>query len=111
MFDFAPVGLACAAVGIAYVALWGWRFLPAEATNHNSAEELEDLEGYVVEIGDPANSPAVGQTVRELFPIADENDAVILGVVRRGQRLPGFAASETLRKGDILVVEAGPDAV
>ena len=111
MFDFAPVGLACAAVGIAYVAMIGWRFLPVEATSHNSAEELEDLEGYVVEVGVPANSPAVGQTVRDLFPVADENDAVILGVVRRGQRLPGFAAGETLRKGDILVVEAGPDAV
>ena len=28
MFDFAPVGLACAAVGVAYVALLGWRLLP-----------------------------------------------------------------------------------
>ena len=28
MFDFAPVGLACAAVGVAYVALIGWRLLP-----------------------------------------------------------------------------------
>lgn len=30
MFDFAPVGLACAAVGVAYVALLGWRLLPSE---------------------------------------------------------------------------------
>ena len=29
MFDFAPVGLACAAVGVAYVALIGWRLLPS----------------------------------------------------------------------------------
>ena len=28
MFDFAPVGLACAAVGIAYVTIIGWRLLP-----------------------------------------------------------------------------------
>jgi di/tricarboxylate transporter len=28
MFDFAPVGIACAAVGVAYVALIGWRLLP-----------------------------------------------------------------------------------
>ncbi len=111
MFDFAPVGLACAIVGIAYVALIGWRLLPSETTGRNTAEELENLEGYVVEIGVAANSPAIGQTVRELFTIADENDVIILGVVRRGRRLPGFAAGETLRKGDILVVEAGPEAV
>ena len=111
MFDFAPVGLACAVVGIAYVALIGWRFLPVETTSRNSAAELENLEGYVVEVGVPANSPAVGQQIRELFPVADENDVLILGLVRRGKRLPGFATSEVLRKGDILVVEAGPDAV
>jgi di/tricarboxylate transporter len=29
MFDFAPVGIACAAVGVAYVALIGWRLLPS----------------------------------------------------------------------------------
>ena len=111
MFDFAPVGLVCATVGIAYVALIGWRLLPVEPTTRNSSQELEDLEGYVVEVGVPANSPALGQTIRELFPVADENDVVILGLVRRGKRLPGFAAGEALRKGDILVVEAGPEAV
>jgi di/tricarboxylate transporter len=33
MFDFAPVGIACAAVGVAYVALIGWRLLPASRTS------------------------------------------------------------------------------
>src|SRR5690606_12536907 len=28
MFDFAPVGLVCAVVGIAFVTLVGWRLLP-----------------------------------------------------------------------------------
>jgi di/tricarboxylate transporter len=29
MFDFAPVGLACAVVGVLFVATIGWRLLPA----------------------------------------------------------------------------------
>ncbi len=111
MFDFAPVGLACAAVGITYIALFGWRLLPAEATSHNTAAELENLDGYVVEVGVAANSPAAGQQVGDLFPVAEENDVVILGVVRRGKRLPGFAAGEELRRGDLLVVQAAPEAV
>uniref|UniRef100_UPI0035C6D257 SLC13 family permease n=1 Tax=Serratia quinivorans TaxID=137545 RepID=UPI0035C6D257 len=32
MFDFAPVGLACAVVGILFVALVGWRLIPQEAS-------------------------------------------------------------------------------
>ncbi len=111
MFDFAPVGLACALAGIAYIALIGWRLIPAEPAGHNSPEDLENLEGYVVEVGVPASSLAIGQTVRELFPIADENDVQVLGLIRRGKRLAGFAAGEVVRKGDVLVVEAGPEAV
>ena len=30
MFDFAPVGLACAVIGVVYVAVIGWRLLPQE---------------------------------------------------------------------------------
>ena len=111
MFDFAPVGLACAVAGIVYIALIGWRLIPAEPAGHNSTEELENLEGYVVEVGVPENSTAIGQTVRQLFPIGDENDVQILGLIRRGKRLPGFAVGEEIRKDDILVVEAGPEAV
>ena len=53
----------------------------------------------------------VVRDVPDAIDAVDENDVMILGVVRRGKRLPGFAASEELRKGDILVVEASPEAV
>ncbi len=111
MFDFAPVGLACAMVGIAFIALIGWRLIPSEATKHNSVSELEDLEGYIMEIKVPPDSPAIGQTVRELYPAAEENDVAILGLVRRGERLPGTASTRKVQKDDILVVEAGPEAL
>ncbi len=45
MFDFAPVGLACAAVGVAYVALIGWRLIPKSATERNSGAELRASTG------------------------------------------------------------------
>ncbi len=111
MFDFAPVGLGCAVAGIAYIALIGWRLIPAEPAGHNSPEDLANLEGYVVEVGVPEKSLAIGRTVRDLFPVGDENDVQILGLIRRGKRLPGFAAGEEIRKNDVLVVEAGPEAI
>jgi len=37
MFDFAPVGIACAAVGVAYVALIGWRLIPSQRGKEDSA--------------------------------------------------------------------------
>ncbi len=111
MFDFAPVGLACAAAGIAFVALVGWRFIPKSAAEHNSAKELIDLAGYIAELVVPEGSPAIDRMVRDLDEDAEEADTVIVGLVRHGKRLPGRARTNIIRADDILVVEAAPDAI
>ncbi len=111
MFDFAPVGLACAAAGVAYVALIGWRLIPAERGKTDSGMELMQLEDYIAELEVPNGSPVIGKQVRDLDKVADENDCVIIGLVRRGKRQAGQARRVEIRKGDILVVEAGPDAI
>ncbi len=111
MFDFAPVGLACAAAGLVYISFVGWRFIPQDKSRSESAAELENLEGYVMEVQVPEDSPAIGQKVRDLLPVASENDVYILGLVRRGERQPGSARGVEIRKGDILVVEADPESL
>ena len=111
MFDFAPVGLACAIVGIAFVALIGWRLIPGGADKVNVNKELMDLEGYIVELVVPEKSKAVGQEVRALQPNASEHDILILGVVRNGRRLSGFGARTELRADDLLLVEATAENV
>lgn len=111
MFDFAPVGLACAVAGVAFVALIGWRLIPGERGEHDSGQELLDLQGYIAEVKVPEESPAVGRRVSELDAEADDCDAQIVGLVRRGKRLPGMARREEIAGGDILVVEAGPEAI
>ena len=111
MFDFAPVGLACAIVGVAFVALVGWRLLPAEARQQGATQKLFDVSGYVAELHVPEDSPAIGQRVRDLDAVAEENDVVFLGLIRAGKRLPGQARLTQIRAGDILVVEAVPEAM
>lgn len=111
MFDFAPVGLACATAGVLFVALLGWRLLPASVRESDSAQELFDLGGYIAEMVVTEDSPAVDKLVRELDEEAEESDTVILGLVRNGRRLPGRARSNMIRAGDILVVEASPEAI
>ena len=109
MFDFAPVGLACAAVGVLFVTLVGWRLLPKDRLSHDSAQELLDVSGYIAELHVPEGSPAIKKRVRDLDKIADENDVAIVGLVRRGKRQPGQARLVEIRKGDILVVDAAPE--
>ncbi len=111
MFDFAPVGLACAVVGVAYVALLGWCFLPAHRRASDAGADLFDLEDYIVEVRVPEDSPAVGKRVRDLDEQAAKVDVEIIGLTRRGRRLPGLARITEIRAGDILVLEASPDSL
>lgn len=111
MFDFAPVGLGAAIAGLAFVALIGWRLVPVDRSRHNISNELRNLEGYIVEIGVTEDSTAIGKTIRELNNLAQEDDVLIMGLVRKGKRLPGRALRETVRKGDLLVLEAGPKSI
>jgi di/tricarboxylate transporter len=111
MFDFAPVGFACATAGVVFVALIGWRLLPKSVRESDSAQELFDLGDYIAEMVVTEDSPAVDKLVRELDEDAEEADTVVLGLVRNGRRLPGRARSNIIRPGDILVVEAAPEAI
>jgi di/tricarboxylate transporter len=111
MFDFAPVGLVVAVVGIAYVALIGWRLIPGERTSASMPSSIEDLESYLVELRVPADAEIIGQKLRQLDDQADEAGVQILGLVRDGERLPGMAARATLEADDRIVVEGGPDGI
>jgi len=111
MFDFAPVGLAVAIVGVAYVALIGWRLIPVARGQHNMAKELFELGDYVAEVKVPEESAATGQQVRDLDEITREHDVEIIGLVRRGKRQPGMARRVEIRKNDVLVLKAAPDGI
>ena len=111
MFDFAPVGGVCAVVGVLFVMLIGWRLIPADRARHDSGKELFDLQDYIAEVHVPEGSPVIGKRVRELDEDAEEADGAIVGLIRRGTRLPGLARRTIIESGDILVVEAGPEAI
>ena len=111
MFDFAPVGLACAAVGVAYVALIGWRLLPGGRQTSDAGKELFDLADYIAEVRVAEGSPVIGKKVRDLDQQATKSGVDILGLIRRGRRLPGLARVAEIKAGDILVLEASPDSL
>jgi len=111
MFDFAPVGLACAIVGVAYVALIGWRLLPSERKSADAGKELFDLADYIAEVRVSEGSTAIGKKVRDLDHAAGQSDVDIVGLVRRGRRMPGLARLVEVKAGDVLVIEATPDSL
>ncbi len=111
MFDFAPVGLAVAIIGVAYVALIGWRLIPVDRSKHDSPKELSHLGDYLAEVKVPDKSPVIGKKVRDLDDATGEHDAEIVGLIRRGERQPGMARRVEIRKNDILVLKAAPEGI
>ncbi len=111
MFDFTPVGAAAAVAGILFVTLAGWRLIPAARGGQDVHKELFELANYVAEVRVPEGSEVIGKLVRDLDAAAEEADVVILGLVRRGRRMPGRARLVEIRAGDILVIEADAKAI
>ena len=111
MFDFAPVGLACAIVGVAFVALVGWRLLPKERQSADASKDLFDLEDYIAEVKVREGSPIIGRRVRDLDEEAAKADVEIIGLIRHGRRMPGHARVVAIEADDILILEASPDSI
>ncbi|MCO5058182.1 MAG: SLC13 family permease [Rhizobiaceae bacterium] len=109
MFDFSPVGIVCAVAGILFVAGFGWRLIPEGFRRRSPGEGQSGI--FVAEVGFPADSEWIGKTPREIVDKGDEFDVAVLGLVRRGKRLPGFALGEEIRKSDRLVVEGDPKSI
>lgn len=107
MFSFFPVGAVVALVGLAFIVLLGWRLVPRRA-GKASTEEMFDTANYLVELKVDEDSKAAGWTLRELQRELEET-VPVLAVVRGDRRWAGHAFLGTLKAGDILLVEAGPD--
>ncbi len=111
MFDFAPVGAITALVGLAFVALVGWRLIPQPKDSDGAADPMETAGNYVAELTIPEGSKLIGKRLHELSDSADKNDVAILGLIRDGKRRYGTQQNTRLQAQDTLVLEATPDAL
>ncbi len=109
MFQYAPVGLAVAAVGILFVSLIGWRLLPRR-TSQNSANDLFRINEYITEAKVVRESKIRGLTIAEVNKKTD-TDVNILGMVRQKKRIHAPSLDEVLKVNDILIIEADAAAL
>ncbi|MHA1600530.1 MAG: SLC13 family permease [Alphaproteobacteria bacterium] len=105
MFDFAPVGLGVAIAGVAFVALIGWRWLPAREQATDEIESLYHVEDYITEVRLPEESPFVGHRLVDLETLG-KGDVVVVALVRRKDRMLAPSGYVRLQAGDILILEA-----
>jgi di/tricarboxylate transporter len=103
MFDFTPVGLTVTVVGVAFVALLGWRLVPARK---KVGVEGFESGAYITEARVPQDSKAAGMSLREIEAAIGEVDAQIIGMVHHEVRLTAPNPWRKVSADDILVIEA-----
>jgi len=108
MFDFTPVGLAVAAAGVLFVALVGWRLVPKRESQGAAGFETGT---YLTEARVDEDSPAVGKNIHEVEELFGDADAQVVGMARNEFRVMAPNVSRIVQAGDILIIEAEPEAL
>ncbi|MDP2122100.1 MAG: SLC13 family permease [Hoeflea sp.] len=108
MFDFAPVGVAVAVLGVIFVALLASRLVPARKSVNTKGFETG---AYMTELRVPEKSKAVGLTLNLFEREIEESGAQIVALVRDDARINAPHRGHRIRSGDILVLEADVEAL
>ena len=107
MFDFAPVGIGVAVVGILFIAFVGWRLIPTRQAPLALGDTLH-IEDYMTEVRVQEGSRFIGKMVRDLEDLAEE-DVAIVGMVHNGVVYGAPSSYEVIDEDDIFIVEADPE--
>ena len=110
MFDFTPVGLTVAVVGVLFISLVGWRLLPTRRSERSDAKDLFHIEAYATEVRVAPESAFVGLQVRTLEQRC-ENEVTVMAIIRGRRRLLAPTGVEPLMADDILILEGDPAAL
>ncbi len=108
MFAFAPVGVAVAGLGILFICTAGRWLVPSR---ERAQGESFEIGAYLTEARVGKDSPVKDKTLREVEHALEAADAQVIGLVRDEIRLPGPHPSRRVHEGDILVIEADPEAL
>ena len=108
MFDFAPVGLVVAVVGVAFISIVGWKLLPQHRKTPSMSDDLFQIGDYVTEVKISKESPLIDQTIADLEGIV-EGELLVVGLIRDKHKRLAFRGNFVLREGDIIILQAAHD--
>jgi len=111
MFDFTPVGLILAVVGILYIALVGWRIIPNRDAAAGDQNEMFRIENYITEVSVPESSPLAGKSVEDMLKTGGEEGIAVVAHMWQDQRRLGPRPDQILRANDHFLLEGEPTEI
>ena len=110
MFDFSPVGVAIAIMGVLFITLVGWRLIPAARLKSSSPEQLFAIDEYLTEVIVTTGSGLVGRAVEDIDGL-DDSSIEVVGVAHRHGKTLSVRPGQLLNAGDILILQADPSEI
>ncbi len=104
MFDFAPVGVGLAIVGLLFITFLGWRLLP-HRTAKSSEKDRFNINDYITEVEITDKSTLKGQKLHEVEDVTD-TEIRVLNIIRNNILIHTPHGNMILKLGDILTLEA-----
>lgn len=108
MFDFAPVGSVVAIVGIAFVALIGWRLIPRRG---DELLRLAQANAFHADLRVPEIASIVGKPGADVGTIAEKSGVTFVGLRRDGKSYYRRTGAMEIAAGDRLLVEGSTEAI
>ncbi|MGD8340601.1 MAG: SLC13 family permease, partial [Gammaproteobacteria bacterium] len=106
MFDFSPVGIAVALGGLILILGVGRWLVPSRKREAGAGFVTSP---YLTEARVPDESMAVGMTLRDVEEALKDADALVVGLIRGGRRLPAPSRYREVKAEDILLLRAEPE--
>ena len=103
LFDFSPVGIPVAVVGVLFVIIIGWRLLPKERLQKSAVDQLFEVGEYLAELKITDQSELPGKDLRSLV-MDEEWDLLLVGIAHENGRARPMVSDYRFESGDILVV-------
>jgi di/tricarboxylate transporter len=85
MMDFSPVGGIIAILGVLFVVLIGWRFIPKGSYKKQGTESVFSIDEYITEIRIPKDCKFISKKVSEIEKYTEDRLAIIGCISNNGK--------------------------
>lgn len=109
MFDFAPVGVGVAALGILFIVAVGWRLVPKRVSKEEGKNKF-NVNDYTAEVLISEDSELKDQPHNHIYKLTDGN-VQILNIIRNKQFTNAPGRYFVFRVGDIISLQGDPDDI
>jgi len=107
MLDFSPVGGIIAILGVLFVALIGWRFIPKGIYKKPGTESLFSIDEYITEIRIPKGCKFISKQVNEIEKYTEYRLTIIACISKDGN-IYTPNQDKIIKEGDRFQIQADP---